>query len=309
MSAVKPRLSIVSVYETLVPDLPPSVCVAGVSVTAYGGASGVTNGEPVVEKPSPVLATTPSLTIDVTFFLSASAMLTVRCTVTLSPGATVRPDQVTTPPVFVPPLSAETKLVLSGSGSVIVDAGRGGVALVLQRQRVGDVARRPDRVAGVDLRQHERRSGERVEDPVRAAPVRAGRDQPVGRVEVELVDRDEREARAERRPVGAAVVAHERPDVGTGVERVRVRRVEDDRVDRRVRQVARDVRPRLAAVERAEDVTRMARRGAVEAVERRVGDPVVAPVDGEACNRPLREVVILRAIQVGSSLTWASVLT
>ena len=51
---------------------------------------------------------------------------------------------------------------------------------------------------------------------------------PVRRVEVELPDRDDREARAERPPVGAAVVGHERADVGADVERVRERRVEDD---------------------------------------------------------------------------------
>jgi hypothetical protein len=77
-------------------------------------------GEPVVKKPSVVIALTPSFTIECTFFLSASEMLTTRCTVTLAPGAIVRPVHVTTPALFVPPLSAETKLVLSGSGSVIV---------------------------------------------------------------------------------------------------------------------------------------------------------------------------------------------
>src|SRR6266446_2576832 len=47
-------------------------------------------------------------------------MLTVKCTVALLPAAIERPDQVTVPPEFVPPLSAETKLVLAGTGSVIV---------------------------------------------------------------------------------------------------------------------------------------------------------------------------------------------
>ena len=93
--------------------------------------------------------------------------------------------------------------------------------------------------------------------------------------------------------MGAAVVGHERPDVGADVERVRVRRVEHDRVDRRVRQVAGDVGPALAAVERPEDVPRPARRRGVVARVGQVGDPVVAPVDGDRGHRPLGQLAVL----------------
>ena len=62
----------------------------------------------------------PSFTIESTFFLSAAAMLTVKCTVTLPPAGTVSPDHVTVPALFVPPLSADTNDVFSGTGSVIV---------------------------------------------------------------------------------------------------------------------------------------------------------------------------------------------
>ena len=119
------------------------------------------------------------------------------------------------------------------------------------------------------------------------------------RVEVELPDRDDREARAERPPVGAAVVAHERADVGADVQRVREGRVEDDRVDRAVRQVARDVRPLLAAVLRAEDVAGMGLGRGVEAVEGRVRDPVVAPVDGDLRHRPVWQILVLVGLDPG----------
>ena len=72
-------------YETLVLPLPPSVWVAGETLTAYGGAIGVTCGEPVVNGPWAEVAFSPSLTIALTFFLSASAMLTVSCTDVLPP--------------------------------------------------------------------------------------------------------------------------------------------------------------------------------------------------------------------------------
>jgi len=81
--------------------------------------------EPVVDGPWADVAASPSSTIESTFFFSASAMLTRRWTVMLPPTpgvpvGTVSPDQVATPLTFVPPLSADTKLVFAGSGSVIV---------------------------------------------------------------------------------------------------------------------------------------------------------------------------------------------
>ena len=82
----------------------------------------------------------------------------------------------------------------------------------------------------------------------------------VGRVEVELPGRDVRHARPERRPRAAAVVGHVRPDVSPDVQRVRVRRVEDDRVHRQVGQVAADVQPLLPAVGRRKDVAWPLRR-------------------------------------------------
>jgi hypothetical protein len=69
-------------------------------------------GEPLVDGPSADAAVTPSLTIEVTPFLSASAILTVKWTVILppvpgTPFGTVSPDHVTTPLANVPPLSAD----------------------------------------------------------------------------------------------------------------------------------------------------------------------------------------------------------
>ena len=90
------------------------------------------HGEPVVDGPCADVAARPSLTIEATLFFSDGSMPTRRCTVTLPPvfvmlpavplvaWGTVNPDQVTTPFAYVPPLSAETKLVLAGSGSVRV---------------------------------------------------------------------------------------------------------------------------------------------------------------------------------------------
>ncbi len=117
---MKPRFSIVSVYGTSVPTRPPSVCVAGVTRTAYGGAIGVTNGEPDVENPPAAVAFVPSFTTDSTRFLSASATETVRCTVTDAPAPSVGTDHETTPSERAPPPSADTKLVFAGIGSVIV---------------------------------------------------------------------------------------------------------------------------------------------------------------------------------------------
>ena len=80
------------------------------------------------------MALRPSSTIESIFPFSDGSILTRRCTVTLPPVfvmlcvsgsvvafGTVSPDQVTTPfASAVPPLSAETKLVFAGIGSVIV---------------------------------------------------------------------------------------------------------------------------------------------------------------------------------------------
>ena len=67
------------------------------------------------------------MTIETTFFFRASAMLTLKCTVVLPPaGPTDRSTSrclsfLPLPPSDrIPPLSAETNDVLSGTGSVIV---------------------------------------------------------------------------------------------------------------------------------------------------------------------------------------------
>src|SRR6266542_3347837 len=78
------------------------------------------NGEPVVNGPCAEVTFTPSLTIDATLFLIALAMLAVKWTAVLLPAAIVRPDHVTVPAEFVPPPSAETKVVFAGTGSVMV---------------------------------------------------------------------------------------------------------------------------------------------------------------------------------------------
>ena len=59
--------------------------------------------------------------------------------------------------------------------------------------------------------------------------MRSGGDHAVEGVEADLVDADDRERRAEREPVPAAVIGDERADIGGGVDGVRVRRVEDER--------------------------------------------------------------------------------
>ena len=100
--------------------LPPSVWVAGEMLTAYGGAIGVMCGEPVVYGPCADVAFIPSLTIALTFFFRASAMLTVSCTEVLPPLVTMRFVQVTVPLMFAPPLLAETNVVFAGTGSVSV---------------------------------------------------------------------------------------------------------------------------------------------------------------------------------------------
>src|SRR2546425_4138876 len=109
-----------TLYETLLGTLPPSVCVAGVTPTAYGGAIGVMCGEPVVNGPWADVAFSPSLTMLLTFFFRASAMLTVSCTDVLPPLVTVRFVQATVPLMFAPPLLAETNVVFAGTGSVRV---------------------------------------------------------------------------------------------------------------------------------------------------------------------------------------------
>ena len=119
--------------------------------------------------------------------------------------------------------------------------------------------------------------------------------EPVRRVEVELPDRDDREARAECAPGDAAVERRERTDVGARVERVSVGRVEDDRVDRAVRKVAADVGPALPAVARLEDVAGLGRCRGIESGVRGVGDPVVARVDRELGHGSLRQLAVVEA--------------
>ena len=55
-----------------------SVFVDGLTLTAYASAKGVITGEPVVKKPSAVLATMPSFTIDATFLPMEDRMSTVK---------------------------------------------------------------------------------------------------------------------------------------------------------------------------------------------------------------------------------------
>src|SRR3954447_5801096 len=100
--------------------VPPLVCVAGASFTAYGGDSGVTNGEPVVPTPWSDVTTTPSLTIDLTFLSSADATLTVKWTETLPCAGTVSPLHWTLPLATVPPSCAAGDVVFAGTGSEIV---------------------------------------------------------------------------------------------------------------------------------------------------------------------------------------------
>ena len=181
--------------------------------------------------------------------------------------------------------------------------GRGRVADVGHGQRVVDEAGWTDRNAGVHGRQPQGRRRRRavVERPGPAA-VRAGRDDTVERVEADLVDADDRDPRAERVPVLAAVVGHERTDVGRRVDGVRRRGVGDQPVDRRVRKVARDVLEGLSAVARLEDVARPGRGRGVEAVVGDVGDAPVAAVDGDAADRSLRQPSVVVAAVVRAVL-------
>ena len=103
--------------------------------------------------------------------------------------------------------------------------------------------------------------------------MRACHENAVRRIEIELVDRDDRESCPQRAPMAAAVIRHETAHVGADVERVRERRVEDDRVDRAVRQVAADVDPPRAGLRRLEDVSgRRGRRGVEASVDRELLD-------------------------------------
>ena len=100
--------------------MPPFDCVAGARLTEYGGASGETNGEPVVPTPTLEVTVTPSLTIDVKPFLAGVFTVTEKCTWTFPPAGTVSPLQVAVPPKTVPPSCATALPVLAGTGSVIV---------------------------------------------------------------------------------------------------------------------------------------------------------------------------------------------
>ena len=78
------------------------------------------NGEPPAPGPSAEVALYPSSTIEVIPLLSDGLIRTLRCTTVLPEAGTVSPVQVATPSTFVPPLSADTKLVFAGIGSVIL---------------------------------------------------------------------------------------------------------------------------------------------------------------------------------------------
>ena len=81
---------------------------------------GVTTGEPEVDGPCADVAPYPSSTMEATPAFRSGSILTVRWTVTLPADGTDSPDHLTVPPTFAPPLSADTKLVLAGIGSLIV---------------------------------------------------------------------------------------------------------------------------------------------------------------------------------------------
>src|SRR5258706_1261990 len=81
---------------------------------------GVTVGEPLADGPWADVALKPSSTIDVVLAFRAGSISTRRCTDMMPPAATDRPVHVAVPPTLVPKLSAETKLVFAGTGSVTV---------------------------------------------------------------------------------------------------------------------------------------------------------------------------------------------
>src|SRR5437867_13417473 len=70
--------------------------------------------------------------MDETWALMPGLIFTVRCTVTLLLNGTDRPDHVTTPALFTPPASAETKLVSAGIGSGVLNPAGGPVPQVRQ---------------------------------------------------------------------------------------------------------------------------------------------------------------------------------
>src|SRR6266702_2328368 len=117
---MKPLSVIVTWSRTLLPERAPSVWLAGLIAKAKAGAIGVTVGEPLVEKPPAAVAAKPSSTMDLTPDFRPGSIFTVRWTETLPADGIEMPDHLTVPSLFVPPESAETKLVLAGMGSLIV---------------------------------------------------------------------------------------------------------------------------------------------------------------------------------------------
>ena len=194
------------------------------------------------------------------------------------------------------PIAGADKCGVGGNGIGDRDPRRPGIADVANGDRVVDVAAGSDRYTGVDLGDDEGGSrGRRVSQRPGAPAVRAGRQHPVVRVQIDLVDGHDRDAGTEGRPGGATVVGHKGTDVGRGIQGVRVGRINRERVDRVVGQVAADVGPRAACVSGLEHVARLVRRRSVIAVVRDVGDPVVAAVDGDPGHRPVGQRVLVAA--------------
>src|SRR5689334_11991922 len=117
---MNPLLVIATRSRTLLPERAPSVWLAGLIAKAKAGAIVVTVAEPLVEKPPAAVAPKPSSTMDLTPAFRPGSIFTVRWTETLPGDGIEMPDHFTVPPLFVPPESAETKLVLAGIGSLIV---------------------------------------------------------------------------------------------------------------------------------------------------------------------------------------------
>ena len=193
------------------------------------------------------------------------------------------------------------------------DAGRRPVADVPEGDRVVEVARRPDRNAGVDLRDDERRA--------RPSSRRAGmrrdrgcRPPGCGAADPGRAARPRRSACRSRAGPSARrrCRSRTRPMSVPGVQRVRVRRVEDERVDRRVRQVAADVRPatgRRRSSRRRGPASSASRRRSRCRQRRRSGSCSGRPRSLRPAGSGACSACVLTCIHVGVAAVCASGLT
>ena len=193
---------------------------------------------------------------------------------------------------FVPAVVGRDECVFRANLVFDGDTGGVGIAPVVNGDVECDVCIGTDRCIGIRFFDDERGHCIGINHAPCAASVRAGCENAIPRVEVELPHCHNRETCAERDPCCAAVIGHKRTDIGADIKRVGIARVDDGRVDRYIRQIVADVLPCFTGIVCHKDMSgKTGRRGVVPA-ERDDGVQRVGLVNGNGCDRASRNYIL-----------------